>query len=113
MVNYFDYEEGKTRTDHLKIENEIWKPVHQARVDAGELAGWGIGVRVLPIGSAMPYHDITVDFYDNMLQMMTPNYEKHFSAVHPTKKVADLMEETGATVSRIKADVRVLLDSAQ
>lgn len=113
MVNYFAFKDNVTRADHVAMEKEIWRPIHKARVDAGDMAGWGLGARVLPIGSDIPYDDITVDFYDNVLQMMAPNWDKYFGKVHPNKSIDDLMDETGNAVIRVKADIRVLLDSTQ
>ena len=66
VFNYFDFPVGKSRADHFKVEKEIWKPVHQARINDGKMKGWVLARKVLPFGASMPYHDATVDLYDSM-----------------------------------------------
>ncbi len=34
-----DYMKSKS-ANYVQVEQEMWKPIHQSRVDAGELLGW-------------------------------------------------------------------------
>ncbi len=45
----------------LKLENEIWKPIQEARVADGQLTAWASYTLVLPSGSAQPFDAATVD----------------------------------------------------
>lgn len=112
VFNYFDYPEGSGRSDHFKVEKEIWKPVHQARINDGKLKGWVLTRMVMPVGTSMPYHDATVDLYDNIEQMMMDNPMPYFEKVHPGKNVDKLLEETGAVSDLVRREVRINLDSA-
>ena len=113
VFNYFDFKEGKGRRDHFKVEQEIWKPIHEARVKDGKLEGWVLTRMVMPSGSNMPYHDATVDLYDNIEQMMKDSPMPYFEKVHPDKDVDKLLNETSATASLVRREVRINLDSVK
>ena len=113
VFNFFDFPEGKTRADHVKVEKDIWMPVHKARVNAGTLKGWVLLQMELPYGAAMPYHDATVDIFENMEQMLAPFADDSFSKIHPGKNIDDLMKQTRAASTLLRAEVRVQLDRTE
>ena len=113
VFNFFDHPKGKTQSDHFKMENDIWKPVHTARVADGKMRGWALVSMMSPSGSSMPYHEATVDVYTNLEQMMEPFVEKYFNKVHEDKDMSKLFEETSANSDLIKRDIRMEIDRAE
>ena len=108
VFNYFDFPEGGGRQDHLRVERDIWKPVHDARRKDGQMRGWVLLRKELPYGSADTYHDATVDLYTNMAQYLsqgdpTPYFEK----VHAGKDIQKMYAETEAAANLIRAEVRI------
>ena len=95
------------------MENEIWKPVHEARVADGKLKGWVRLNMILPEGTGNPYHAATVDIFDNMDQYWAPYFQTYFSKIHPGKKIADLLKQTSENVTRVRAELRKQIDSAR
>jgi hypothetical protein len=40
-VDYMKVQPGK-HSDYVRVEHEIWKPLHQERIGKGELRSWGL-----------------------------------------------------------------------
>lgn len=108
--NYFTIPEGKTRDDHDKMELDIWKPVHAARVKDGTMKGWVLLNMEFPFGASMPYEQATVDAYTSTAQLLSPWFEDYFKKVHPGKNIDDLMKQTSAACTLVKGEVRMLVD---
>ena len=111
VFNYFDFPKGKNRSDHFKVEKEIWKPVHQARINDGKLKGWVLARKLMPFGASMPYHDATVDLYESMEHYLNTEMMKYFEKVHTKKDTDNLLARTNANSILVKGDVRVLVDN--
>ncbi len=110
VFNYFKQPEGKTRADHTKMEQDIWKPVHDARVKDGTMKGWVLLGLNMPFGSSMPYDMITVDVFTDMKQMLAPWFDAYFKKVHPGKNMDELMKQTGDATDLVKGEVRLVID---
>lgn len=110
VFNYFDFPEGKTSADHIKMEQDIWKPIHDARVKDGTMKGWVLLQMQFPFGASMPYQDATVDLYKDMKQLMAPWFDSYFAKVHPGKNVADLLKATGEAARLVKGELRLRID---
>lgn len=110
VFNYFKQPEGKSQADHTKMEQDIWKPVHAARVKDGTMKGWVLLSLNFPFGSAQPYDMATVDVYADMKQMLAPWFDAYFKKVHPGKDVTELMNQTSAATDLVKGEVRVVID---
>lgn len=104
--NFFDFPEGKGRGDHLRIERDIWMPVHQARVDDGVLKGWVMGRMEMPGGSGQPYHDFTVDIYENLEQLLNDDTRPYFKKIHEGKDAKELWKETYENTDLVKREIR-------
>ena len=113
VVNFFARPAGKTRADHIEMENDIWKPVHQARVDDGVLQGWLMAGKVLPFGNEVKYKEATIDLYTNLTEYMTPWFEQYFKKVHPGKDIDQLEEKTVAAATLAKGEIRMVLDNSE
>lgn len=110
VFNYFKQPEGKTQADHIKMEKDIWKPVHDARVKDGAMKGWVLLGLDMPFGSTMPYDMATVDVYTDMKQMLAPWFDTYFKKIHPGKNVDEMMKQTGDATDLVKGEVRMVID---
>lgn len=110
VFNYFKVSEGKTRADHIKMETDIWKPVHDARVKDGTLKGWIMLGLEFPFGAAQPYDLATIDVYADMKAYLAPWTDTYFKKVHPGKDADQLMKQTREASSLVKGDVRMTID---
>ena len=71
VVNYMQVPSGGG-SDYVAAEREIWKPLHQARIDNGQMHGWNLYSLMLPSGSVMNYSYGTADFYDELADRAAP-----------------------------------------
>lgn len=113
VFNYFDHPKGGGRSAHIKVETDIWMPVHQARAEEDKLEGWVLAELELPFGADQPYHEVTVDMYKDMSQYMEDkSFGSYFEKVHPGKDTDLLMKQTVEAASLIKGEVRMIIDKA-
>ncbi len=110
VFNYFKGKPGKTNDDHIKMENKIWKPVHEMRIKDGKMKGWLTLSLSMPYGTAMPYDMATIDVYTDMKQYLTPWTDSYLKKAHPGKDVAALFKETNETTDLLRSEVRQVVD---
>ncbi|MBC7773910.1 MAG: hypothetical protein H7246_00620 [Phycisphaerae bacterium] len=110
VYNYFKQPAGKTREDHTKMEQEIWKPIHDARVKDGNLEQWLLLGLEFPFGASLPYDMITIDAYADMKQYLSSNFDDYFKKVHPGKSMKKLLRKTDVATTLVKGDVRIIID---
>ena len=112
VFNYFRLKPGKTLEDHEKVEIDVWKPLHTARIEANQMLGWGLYNMVFPQphGTNVAYHSGTVDVYTDMKQFMTPNMMSLVEKVHPGKSVDEILKKTNAVADLLSAEVRMRID---
>jgi len=111
VINYFSLPKGKTRADHLKMERDIWMPFHKKRIEAGNMKGWLLLKRELPIGRDYGAQIVTVDVYTDMAQFWEPFDIEAFEKLHPGKSMDDLWKMTMDAGVRSRAEIRRSLDS--
>jgi hypothetical protein len=73
-----------------QFEQETWKPIHQALVEGGHTAGWGLYALSSPHGTSIPYNYVTVDF----LERLGPApIAETIGSVHPDADVAGILQQ--------------------
>ncbi len=72
-----------------RMESRVFKPGHQALVDAGHRSGWALYTLVSPVGSAIPYNYSTVDFSNHLSPV--PMAEAMLEA-HPDRDLEALQD---------------------
>ncbi len=110
VFNYIANGAGKTRADHVKIEKDIWMPVHSQRIKDGKMTAWWLMTLEAPFGSSMPYNSVAVDLYPDMKSYLANWFDEYFKKVHPTKNVDDLMKQTRENSNLFKGEVRMVVD---
>lgn len=112
IFNFFALKEGKMGWDHGKVENEIWLPIHQLRIDDDLMEGWGLYSLDLPYGASLPYDDATIDFYSSMEQYLAPyDWEAYTKKAHPEGDMDEMWKKTQEIVSLELAEIRRVVDS--
>ncbi len=108
--NYITSGVGKTRADHVKMEKDIWMPVHSARIKDGNMTAWWLMNLESPSGSSMPYNSVAVDLYSNMMSYLAVWFGEYFARVHPTKNADDLIKQTRENANHVKIELRMAID---
>ncbi len=109
-IDFMKVKEGQG-AEYVKVEKEVWKPLHQVLVTDGKRAGWGLWQLILPGGSQNTHDYVTSNIYSSYGQMAEGNYEEAFKKAHPGKDVTEALDRTGKTRSLVRSEVWELIDS--
>lgn len=107
QVNQMNAEDG---SDFIRNEVETWKPVHQALVDNGHTAGWGLYALQYPFGTSMEYNYGTVDFLNHLGPVPIAATMRE---VHPDREFAAITQETEDARDFVYGQVWVLMAGTQ
>ncbi|MFK7924805.1 MAG: hypothetical protein AB8H47_22795 [Bacteroidia bacterium] len=91
---------------YLELEN-LWKKMHQARVDAGELLYWGLHQVVSPTGTNAEYNFTTVNLYEGE-EALAAHYEGEMSEGMLklyTEEELEIMQKTTELRDLVKEEV--------
>jgi hypothetical protein len=113
-VAYMKASPGKD-ADYLKIEQEMWKPLHQELIKQGMVRSWSLYGLQFPSGTAEKYDYVTVNAFDQFGQLENPyaNFDKALTKVHPGVKVDDFIDRTEKARNLVRSEVWVLIDRAE
>ncbi|MEY4939253.1 MAG: hypothetical protein RIQ93_988 [Verrucomicrobiota bacterium] len=89
---------------YVKMERELWKPIHQARVKAGNIVSWKLYVVSYPNGQNQEYEYITVTEYPSWAALEQPYAGIEFSAVLGEEKAKGMRGKTGAARKLVRRD---------
>ncbi|MEO1260835.1 MAG: hypothetical protein AAFZ15_18700 [Bacteroidota bacterium] len=103
MVDYM-YVPAGGGSDYVKLEKEVWKPMHQEWVNQGKMVGWYLYRIPYPGGTSAEYHYATVRIYDDLADIESPmaDMDNVFKKVHPGKDLDKLGKQTMASRSLVK-----------
>jgi hypothetical protein len=115
VLNYMHVPTGG-ESKYVSVEQEVWKPLHQARVDAGQMSGWGMYGLAFPGGKVTHYSFGTVDYYDELGDLMGPGPlgPEILQAAHPNATedaVEQMMDRTNQARTIYKSELWQLIDS--
>jgi hypothetical protein len=79
---------------YLQLEQKLWKPIHEARVKAGDAVGWYMYQVLSPSGSEAHHNYVTVAVYNSFEAMESPFPAALFAKVHPGLNMADFGKKT-------------------
>jgi hypothetical protein len=92
IVNFMKVPPGMAG-DYVQFETEIFKPIHEDRIQHDEMESWHLyGVR-FPSGAEAPYDFVTIDVYSTWDQsegIGARPWREIISAVHPDMDLQEL-----------------------
>ena len=91
-----------TRT--LQLERKTWKPVHEARLKSGSIAGWYLYQVLSPSGSEVHHNYVTVAIYNTFEAMENPFPDTLFTKVHPGVNVAEFFKRTNSARDLVRSE---------
>lgn len=113
VLNYMHAPVGG-EPEYVSSEREIWKPLHEARIAAGYMSGWGLYGLVLPGGDATHYNWGTVDYYDELGDIVESWPPEIMEAAHPgatEEALQEMMDRTNRARTLHKSELWELVDS--
>jgi len=94
----------ENETKYLDIEKNVWKPMHQERLNQGKITGW-ILYRILYTGTEDHYNYATLTLFDNAANLEDPWAGIDPAKVLPGKDIDKLMKETGESRDLVKSNL--------
>ena len=94
----------ENHASYLQVEQEIWKPMHQERVNEGIIVGWYL-YAVEFSGGMDDYNYVVITLYDNAEQLENPWRSDIPTKVHPGRKVEELMQRTYESRTHVKSEL--------
>jgi hypothetical protein len=98
--------------DYLKMEHDLWKPVHQERIKTGRMRSWALYEVRYPAGSQRECDYRTVNTYNTLTDIDRPVADV-FTKVHPGVPIADVVRRTVAGRDMRQAELWYQVDQAQ
>ncbi len=90
-----DLMKTQDRAQWEELESSVFKPMQQARVDAGDLLGWGASALIMPRGTGLEYDAVAYNIFPDMQATgRRPGYVALFAKVHAGKDSGPVFEKT-------------------
>lgn len=77
----------------LNTEKKLWQPLAEARMKAGQQAGWAVWESIYPRGSQVSARAGTADLYSSWDQVFQEGLMQTWQQVHPDVKIGDAMAQ--------------------
>jgi hypothetical protein len=93
---------------YLKLEREVWMPVHRDRIRRGRMRSWSLYAVQYPAGAGTEYGYVTINVYDSLAALDAVSEEDFrgvFTRVHPQSSVDLLFQRTAAARTTGKSEL--------
>jgi hypothetical protein len=96
--------------EYIRIEKEIWNPMHKELVNTGIRTSWALWQLVFPGGSSLPYNYATSDGFADYAKMNEGDFMAIFKKVHPDKKVEEVADRTSKSRQLVRSELWERID---
>ncbi|MEX1241022.1 MAG: hypothetical protein WEB30_14965 [Cyclobacteriaceae bacterium] len=113
-AKYFEVDYMKAKgaaADYEKVEQDIWKPIHQTLVNDGNRASWTLWRLEMPGGTGNAYDYATANAAVTYKQLLVETYEDAFKKAHPGKNPQAVFDSTLKSRDLVKREIWELVDS--
>jgi hypothetical protein len=98
--------------EYLKLEHDIWRPMHQERIRAGRLRSWTLYEVRYPAGSQRECDYRTVNTYGSLADIDRPIADIA-SKIHPNMPIAELARRTYSARDLTRGELWYQVDQTQ
>ncbi len=104
QVDYMKPLAGK-RDEYMKMEAEVFYPIHQERIKIGALTDWALYEKFLPFTINSEYDFVTANFFENPRAIIDPKYEEAFNNIPNNIDFIRLSGQIDQTRTMVKSDI--------
>lgn len=108
-IDYMKIPDGQALR-YRRLETELWKPVHQLRVDKGYITSWRLYGHHFP-GGESDYQYVTVTEFPSLQAMDELHYPELFQEAHGQDYDTEISQQTVASRTLTHTDLWALIDS--
>ncbi|MBC6492477.1 hypothetical protein ACFSQD_19100 [Flavihumibacter stibioxidans] len=96
--------------DYVRMESEVFYPIHQERIKIGALTDWALYEKLLPFTGDSRNDFVTANFFDNPRSIIDPKYEEAFNNIPNNIDFIRLSGQIDQTRKLVKSDIWKLVD---
>jgi hypothetical protein len=111
QIDYMKVEPGRGE-QYVKLEQEIFKPIHQDRISKGTIESWAVYSVRYPAGANREYDFVTATVFPNFAAMEVPYKGTDPAKIHPNITSQEIAERVAAARKLIRSDVLYIIDRA-
>jgi len=104
QVDYMKVAPGKG-SEYVRLERELFKPIHADRVNNGKIVSWNLWAVRLPGGSGAPYGYATSTGFANFAAMESSYQGTDVAKIHPNLAQGELGARASAARDLVRSDV--------
>ncbi len=98
--------------EYLKLEHDLWRPVHQERIKQGRMRSWTMYEVRYPAGSQRECDYRVVNTYNSLADIDRPVADI-FTKVHPSIPIAEVGRRTISARDLTRGELWYQVDQAQ
>ncbi len=109
VLHYMKVAPGKAE-EYLRLEQQVWKPVHQERVKNKEMVSWQLYSVPYTADTKREYDYVTANIYDNVAATEGNGLLDAFRRRYTAKEATTHSTQTGAARQIVRAEIWRLVD---
>ena len=109
VLDYMKVAPGK-EAEYVRLEQQVFKPLHQQRVKNKEMVAWGLYEVPFTADTHREYDYVTANVYDNIAATEATGLMPAFMRLHPGKAGTSLIAQTAAARVTVRHEIWQLLD---
>jgi hypothetical protein len=102
-ADYMKATTGK-EADYVKLEKEVWMPIHRERIKLGVLTDWALVQKYMPYSSKEPYDYATFNFFNDINFLQDSKYTEAIKKAFPNVDINKSLDSTNATRTMVKEE---------
>lgn len=79
---------------YVKMEKEVWLPIHKERMKLGIIKDWGLYEKIMPYDSRSDFDYVTGQFFDDINSLVDAKYMEAFTKAYPGQDPGKFMQNT-------------------
>lgn len=95
---------GPDITNYLELEKELWKSIHQERLERGIIKSWNL-YGVVAAEPNANYNYIVVNLFDEFGKIDYYDLDDIITAVHPEMNIDDFMRQTRSSREVVRTEI--------
>jgi hypothetical protein len=93
------------RDDYVRMESQVFYPIHQERIKMGALTDWALYEKFLPFTNNAEFDFVTANFFDNPAAIIDPKYEEAFNNIPNNIDFIRLSGQIDQTRTLVRSDI--------
>ncbi len=103
-TDYMKATTGK-EDDYVKLEKEVWMPIHKERIKLGVLTDWALAQKYMPYSSKDPYDYATFNFFNDINFLQDSKYTEAIKKAFPNVDINKSLDSTNSARTIVKEEL--------